>query len=85
MKVFVSRREQTSAGLQQREAPRASFKQALTGAERLGQCWSVLSGVSMRTVQSSLALCSSARLSMKLYDTCWWAWPETPWIHLFFN
>lgn len=39
MKVFVSR-EQTSAGLQQREAPRASFKQALTGAERLGQCWS---------------------------------------------
>lgn len=33
MKVFVSR-EQTSAGLQQQETPRASFKQALTGAWR---------------------------------------------------
>lgn len=57
MKVFVSR-EQTCAGLQQQEAPRASFKQALTGAERLGQCWSVLSGARMRTVWSSLALSS---------------------------
>lgn len=57
MKVFVSR-EQTSAGLQQQEAPRASFKQALTGAERLGQCWSGAEWREMRTVQSSLALCS---------------------------
>lgn len=84
MEAFVSC-EQTSAVLQEQEAQHASYKQTLTGTEHLGQCWLVLSGVRMCTVQSSPALCSKPRLSMKLYDTRWWAWPETPWMHLIFS